>query len=109
MDRRRQSRTATTFPVRVWGVDSKGQAFLETVSAKNLTEEGAMIMGMPRILRPGDTLQLQYDARVTTFTIVWIGNPASRMGGQVGLMRGTCEAPGWTDLKLRRCAAAAQS
>jgi hypothetical protein len=108
MDRRQQSRTATTFPVRVWGVDGKGQAFLETVSAKNLTEEGAMIMGMPRILRPGDTLQLQYNERVTTFTIVWIGNPASRMGGQVGLIRATYEAPGWTDLKLRRCAAAAQ-
>jgi len=108
MDRRRQSRTTATIPVRVWGVDCKGHAFLETVSAQNLTEEGAMIMGMPRILRPGDTLQLQYNAHVTTFTIVWIGNPASRMGGQVGLMRATCEVPGWTDLKLRRCAAAAQ-
>jgi hypothetical protein len=108
MDRRRQSRTTSAFPVRIWGVDSKSQAFQETVSAKNLSEEGALLLGMQRILRPGDILQLQYNGRVTTFLIVWIGNPATRMSGQVGLQRTMCEAPGWTDLKLRRCAAAAQ-
>ncbi len=108
MDRRRQSRTTSSFPVRVWGVDGKSQAFQETVSAKNLSEEGALLIGMQRILRPGDSLQLQYNGRVTTFTIVWIGNPSTRMSGQVGLQRAMCEVPGWTDLKLRRCAAAAQ-
>jgi hypothetical protein len=108
MDRRRQSRTTSSIPVRVWGVDGKDHAFQETVSARNLSEEGALLIGMQRTLRPGDTLQLQYNGRVTGFTIVWIGNPLSRMAGQVGLMRDACEVPGWTDLKLRRCAAAAQ-
>jgi hypothetical protein len=109
MDRRRQSRISSAIQVRVWGVDAKARPFQATVSAANMSSHGALLQGMPNYLRPGDTIELQYEGQTSAYTVVWSGAPGTSQAGQAGLRRAANEPCPWSDLRLQYAAAVGSS
>jgi hypothetical protein len=101
MDRRRQSRISSGIPVRVWGIDAKHRPFQATVSALNMSTHGALLQGMQKHLRPGDTIELQYEGQITAYTVVWTGCPGTAQTGQVGLRRAANQPCPWGEFKLQ--------
>ncbi len=107
MDRRRQSRITSGIPVRIWGMDAKSRPFQASVSALNLSDTGALLQGMTHHLRPGDTIELQYEGQTTAYTVMWLGSSGTPQAGHMGLRRAANQPSPWSDLKLQYCVASA--
>jgi len=101
MDRRRQSRIQSGIQVRVWGIDAKHRPFQATVSATNMTNDGAQLQGLRNHLRPGGTIELQYEGVTTAYTVIWAGSPGTAKAGQVGLRRAANQPCPWNELHLQ--------
>jgi hypothetical protein len=101
MDRRRQSRISSGIQVRVWGIDAKHQPFQTTASALNMSNHGALLQGVRNHLRPGDTIELQYEGQTTAYTVIWTGSPGTQRAGQVGLRRAANQPCPWNGLNLQ--------
>ena len=101
MDRRRQSRISSALQVRIWGIDAKHRPFQATVSALNMSTHGALLQGVRNHLRPGDTVELQYDGQTTAYTVIWTGAPGTPKAGQAGLRRTANQPCPWSDLHLQ--------
>ncbi|HYW40619.1 MAG TPA: hypothetical protein VE957_21140 [Terriglobales bacterium] len=46
MDRRRERRLNLELPVRIWGVDRMAQPFAELVRVRNVSNGGAVLIGV---------------------------------------------------------------
>lgn len=106
MDRRRQSRISSSIQVRVWGIDAKSRPFQATVSALNMSTHGALLQGVQNHLRPGDTIELQYEGQTTAYQVVWAGAPGTPKAGLFGLRRAANQPCPWGELRLQYAVAA---
>ena len=102
MDRRREPRVTTALTVRIWGIDAYDQPFSEIVSARNVSEEGALLDGLRHRVRLGEILELQYDRRKAEFRVVWVAESDGRLRSQLGIKSLPSEGCIW-DLKLEQC------
>jgi hypothetical protein len=102
MDRRHEPRVTAALPVRVWGIDAYDQAFTQIVSARNVSAEGALLDGLRRRVRPGETLELQYGGRKAEFRVVWVSQTYDLARVQVGIKALPSENCIW-DLNLELC------
>ena len=105
MDRRRQSRVSSGIQVRVWGIDAKSRPFQASVSAVNMSSNGAQLHGLRNQLKRGDTIELQYEGQTTAYTVIWSGAPGTPSAGQAGLRRAANQPCPWADLRLEYAAA----
>jgi hypothetical protein len=103
MDRRRSHRVSVLLPVRVWGVDGKGTAFTQMARVRNISAKGAVIQGMQRTMKLGESLHVQLGNRNAEFQVVWTGLPGSRQHGEVGVQIIPFEPYIW-EVNLGRCA-----
>jgi len=55
-DRRRESRWIANLDVLVWGVDIKGERFLQDVHARAISLSGALLTRLDANLRSGDVI-----------------------------------------------------
>jgi hypothetical protein len=85
MDRRRNPRVTALLPVRIWGVDANSLPFAELARVKNISDGGAVIMGLRRRVRPGEILEVQSDEGKAQFRVIWVGRAGSRTEGEIGL------------------------
>jgi hypothetical protein len=72
IDRRSESRTHANFAVTVWGVDSRGERFLQEVQVRDISFNGALLSGIEADLRSGDVIGLLYQARKARYRVVWV-------------------------------------
>jgi hypothetical protein len=72
MDKRPESRVTTQLLVRVWGLDSQGRPFFQNVNASNLSNDGAMLLGINHPLKAGDIIGLQHEERKARFKVIWV-------------------------------------
>ncbi len=100
MDRRRQSRISSGIPVRVWGIDAKSRPFQATASALNLSNDGALLQGVQNHLRPGNSIELQYEGQTTAYIVIWTGAAGTSQAGHVGLRRAANQPCPWGEFKL---------
>lgn len=100
MDRRRSPRVEAVFPVRIWGLDSNANPFIENARATSISSGGALIQGFRRQVRLGELLEVQLGGEKRQFRVVWVGK--ARNGGELGLESVSTEAGLW-DINLCRC------
>jgi hypothetical protein len=62
MDRRKERRLNLELPVRIWGVDRMARAFAEIVRVRNVSNGGAVLVGVRSKIVVGDVLDVQLGA-----------------------------------------------
>ena len=106
MDRRTQQRISVELPVQIWGMDAHARPFTQAASLRTISGRGATLQGVVAQLKPGDTVDLQYQGIKAQFRIVWLGKPGTEMHGEVGVENLTSDVQLW-DVDPLKCAAAA--
>lgn len=71
MDRRKEPRLRVEFPVHIWGVDRMAHPFAEVVRVKNVSQSGAVLLGVHAKIRAGELLDVQHGAQRAQFRIAW--------------------------------------
>ena len=56
----------------VWGVDTKGERFLQEARARDISLSGAMLSGLDADLRSGDVIGILYSGRKARYRVVWV-------------------------------------
>jgi len=67
MDRRKERRLNLELPVRVWGVDRMARPFAELVRVRNVSNNGAVLVGMRSKVRTGELLDVQHGGCAPSF------------------------------------------
>lgn len=71
MDRRKEPRLKVEFPVRIWGLDRMAQPFAEVVRVKNVSFNGAVLLGVRAKIRAGELVDVQHGSQKAQFLIAW--------------------------------------
>jgi len=72
IDRRREARTEVDLGLLVWGVDTRGERFLQEARARDISLSGALLSGLDTDLRAGDVVGVLYAGKKARFRVVWI-------------------------------------
>jgi len=88
MDRRRERRLNLELPVRIWGVDRMARPFAEIVRVRNVSNRGAVLMGLRSKVQTGEVLDVQHGASRAQFRIVWMS-----LTGEAGVEALAMEPP----------------
>jgi hypothetical protein len=103
MDRRRNRRVAAFLTVRIWGVDAKSMPFSQHAQVRNISDRGAVLQGMIRLVRAGEIIHIQHDEDQAQFRVVWVGKPRTPRQGEIGVESLSSEPFIW-DVNLLQCA-----
>jgi hypothetical protein len=95
MGQRRELRTETKLPVRIFGTDAAGKMFSENVSTLDISREGARLGGLQAQIKPGEIVGITHGANKSRFTVKWVGLPGTPQAGQVGLQNLSPEKEIW--------------
>ena len=90
MDRRTERRLNLELPVRIWGIDRMSRPFAEIVRVRNVSNQGAVLVGMRSKVRAGELLDVQHGALRAQFRIVWMS-----VSGEAGIRALAFEPPIW--------------
>jgi len=88
MDRRRERRLSLELQVRIWGVDRMARPFAELVRVRNVSNHGAVLIGVRSKLQTGEVLDVQLGASRAQFRIVWMS-----LLGEAGIQALAFEPP----------------
>jgi len=81
--------------VRVFGTDSHGRIFSETVTLVNLSQHGARLNGVKAQLKVDELVGITYGKNKVHFRVKWAGGLGTPAQGQVGLLNLHPERPFW--------------
>ena len=88
MDRRKERRLDLELPVRIWGVDRMAQPFAEIVRVRNVSNGGAVLIGVRSKVQTGEMLDVQLGASRAQFRIMWMS-----LSGEAGIQALAFEPP----------------
>jgi hypothetical protein len=88
MDRRKERRLKLELPVRIWGMDRMARPFAEIVRVRNVSDSGAVLVGMRSKVQTGELLDVQLGGSRAQFRIVWMS-----LSGEAGIQALTFEPP----------------
>lgn len=92
MERRLEARLPTEVCVRIFGMDTNGETFRQTVIAGSLSLSGALLTGIAHELRCGDSIAVRRDGQEARFKVVWVRD------GQAAIQRLKDELCLWKEL-----------
>ncbi len=72
IDRRSEARVPAELGVTIWGVDTKGDRFLQEARAREISLSGALLTGLDVELRSGDVVGILYANRKARFRVIWV-------------------------------------
>ena len=98
IDRRTETRREADLTVTVWGVDVKGDRFLQQARAREISLSGALLFELDVELRSGDVLGLLYAGKQARYRVVWVryANPEYKV--QAAIHRMEPDACPWREL-----------
>jgi hypothetical protein len=98
MDRRSETRTRTELVVTVWGIDTKGDRFLQQARARQISVSGALLCGLDVELRSGDLLGLLYQGNKARFRVVWVRYSEGEKKVQAAIHRVESDCCPWREM-----------
>jgi len=107
IDRRREPRTEVDLVLRVWGVDTKGERFLQEARAHDISLSGALLTGLDADLRTGDVIGVLCGRRKARYRVVWVRYDEAGDKMQVAVHRVDPDVCPWKDLLADELAARA--
>jgi len=72
MGDRPETGAETQIHVRVWGMDADARPFSQSAVAKNMSGEGAQILGISHPLKTGDIIGIKHGEKKARFKVVWV-------------------------------------
>ena len=91
-------RTPVDLDLRVWGMGADGQVFSQHARARNISGGGALLSGIQRDLKIGDTIGVQRGSQKARCKVVWTRNTMSIEGIRVGIQLLSKQDCPWTAL-----------
>ncbi len=104
-ERRREARTTTDLVVTVWGVDTKGDRFLQEARAREISLSGALLSGLDAELRSGDVIGILYAGNKARYRIVWVRYGDESRKIQAAVHRMEPDVCPWRELVVEEAAA----
>lgn len=98
IDHRREPRTQANLALTVWGVDTKGERFLQEAQARDISLSGALLTGLDADLSSGDVIGILYARKKARYRVVWIRYHGTGDKMQVAVHRVTADECPWQDL-----------
>lgn len=98
IDRRREPRTDADLGLMVWGVDTRGDRFLQEARARNISLSGALLTGLDAELRSGDVIGILYAGKKARFRVVWIRASGTSDKVQAAVHRFATDECPWKEL-----------
>ncbi len=83
---RSEPRTEQQLPVRVFGLDDKGNPINQPAWTVDISRHGARLRGVPFWRSPGDTIGLRSGTEKARYKIVWVGEAGTPQEGQIGVV-----------------------
>jgi hypothetical protein len=105
-DRRREPRISADISLRVWGVDSRGERFLQEAHARDISLSGALLSGLDSELRSGDVIGILYAGKKARYRVVWVRQSGSADKVQAAVHRFAPDECPWKELLEKEQAAA---
>lgn len=102
-ERRSEGRTEVELPLTVWGVDTKGERFLQEAHARDISLSGAMLTGIDTDLSSGDVIGILYAGKKARYRVVWIRYDGGGDKMQVAVHRNPQDECPWSDLLGGKC------
>lgn len=106
IDRRREERVLANLAVTVWGVDTKGERFLQQATARDISLSGALLTGLDAELKSGDVVGLLYSGKKARFRVVWLRYSDTREKIQAAVQRIETDPCPWMDVLVEEWAPA---
>ena len=97
-DRRREPRTDIDIVLTVWGVDTRGDRFLQEARAREISLSGALLSGLDSELRSGDVIGILYAGRKARYRVVWVRQSGTSHKVQAAVHRFTTDECPWKNL-----------
>jgi hypothetical protein len=97
-DRRREPRTDVDIALTVWGVDTRGDRFLQEARAREISLSGALLSGLDSELRSGDVIGILYAGKKARYRVVWVRQSGTSRKVQAAVHRFTTDECPWKDL-----------
>jgi hypothetical protein len=97
-DRRREPRTDVDIVLTVWGVDTRGDRFLQEAHAREISLSGALLSGLDSELRSGDVIGILYAGRKARYRVVWVRQSGTSHKVQAAVHRFTTDECPWKNL-----------
>src|SRR6266581_6366775 len=98
VDRRREARTDADIALVVWGVDIRGDRFLQEAQAHEISLSGALLSGLDAELRSGDVIGILYAGKKARYRVVWVRHSGTSDRVQAAVQRLDPDACPWKDL-----------
>jgi len=98
IDRRSEPRTDVDVVVTVWGIDTKGERFLQQASAREISLSGALISGLDSELRSGDVIGILYSGKKARYRVVWVRQSGTSRKVQAAIHRLEADLCPWPEL-----------
>ena len=102
-DRRREARINADLPLRVWGVDTRGERFLQHAQARDISLSGALLSGLDTELRSGDVIGILYVGKKARYRVVWVRHSGSAHKVQAAVQRFASDECPWKELLAVEC------
>lgn len=95
MPKQPEVRVAKNVRVKVRGRDASGNPFIQTATTVNVSRHGARLLGVPRLLGPGEIIELGRWWKRAKYRVVWMGQPGTAEADQVGICCSNGESNIW--------------
>ena len=96
--RRREPRIEADLVLTVWGVDTRGDRFLQEARARNISLSGALLSGLHAELRSGDVIGILYAGKKARYRVVWVRESGNSQKVQAAVHRIAPDECPWKDL-----------
>ena len=97
-DHRREQRSTSNVPLTVWGIDTRGDRFLQEARARNISLSGALLQGLDADLRSGDVIGILYAGKKARYRIVWVRESDNGLKVQAAIHRLSADECPWKEL-----------
>ena len=78
IERRHEPRIEVNLTLSVWGIDTKGDKFLQQARACDISRSGALLSELDVEVRSGDLVGVLYAGKKARFTVAWVRHSGSR-------------------------------
>lgn len=98
LERRHEPRLEVDLPLFVWGIDTKGERFVQQAHAREISLSGALLSQLDAELRSGDLVGILYAGKRARFRVVWVRYCGTTRKIQAAIQRLEQDECPWEDL-----------